>query len=152
MPFATERQAKQFLADKIYQQSQLAGAPISDVDRRLLLFSEQDPGSEKGIPEDMLSDLDLEWEQRMTDLLRQAWRRDKENPAERQLYLDAMERMKASDHYIQVIADPVFGRSLFGTGGPSGLQEIQLGRILPWIGVGMVLFGIIALIWMALTR
>lgn len=48
MPFATEREAKQFLADKIYQQSQSAGEPLSDVDRRLLLFSEQDPGSEEG--------------------------------------------------------------------------------------------------------
>src|SRR5581483_5878481 len=98
MPFATQREAKQFLADKIYQQSQSAGEPISDVDRRLLLFSEQDPGSEEGIPEDMLYDTDLDWERRMTELLRQAWQRDKKNPAERQQYLDAMERLKSGDH------------------------------------------------------
>src|SRR5215469_18769204 len=129
MPFASEREAKQFLAGKIYQQSQSAGEPLSDVDRRLLLFSEQDPGSEEGIPEDVLDDTDLDWEGRMTELLREAWLRDKKNPAERQQYFDAIERLKAGDHYIQVIAGPVFSRSFLGSPSISGFPVISLGRI-----------------------
>lgn len=152
-PFASEREAKQFLADKIYQQSQSTGEPLSDVDRRLLLFSEQDPGSEEGIPDDVLyADTDRDWERRMTELLRQAWQRDKENPAERQQYLAAMERLKAGDHYIQIIAGPVFGPSFLGITSISGYPEISLKRIGLWVGVGTVLFVIIALVWVALTR
>ncbi len=152
MQFSTEREAKEFLADKISQESGLEGAPLSDVERRLLLFSEQDPGSEQGIPEDMLYDTDFDWEARMTALLRQAWQRDKADPAERQKYLDAMERLKSSDHYIQVIAGPVFGGSFLGITNVSGLPVISLSRIALWSAAGIVLFAIIALVCVAVTR
>ena len=153
MPFASEREAKQFLADKIYQESQVQGSPISDVDRRLLIFSEQDPGSEGGIPEDVLyADPDPGWERRMTELLQQAWQRDKANPTERQLYLDAMDRLKGGDHYIQIIAGPVFGNSFFGNTSASGFPVISLGRIALWSAVGVLVFFVIALICVALTR
>ncbi len=152
MQFSTEREAKEFLADKIYQESGLEGAPLSDVERRLLLFSEQDPGSEKGIPDDVLYDTDFDWEARMTALLRQAWQRDKADPTERQKYLDAMDRLKSSDHYIQVIAGPVFSGSFFGNTSGSGFPVISLGRIALWSVVGIVVFAIIALVCVALTR
>jgi hypothetical protein len=88
----------------------------------------------------------------MTELLRQAWRRDKANPAQRQHYLDAIERLKAGDHYIQVIAEPVFGGLFLGSTGVSGLPMISRGRIALWCAVGVGVFVIIALIWVALTR
>jgi len=101
MPFATDSEARQFLADKILQESQLQGASISDVERRLLMFSVDDPASAEGIPNDELYDPNPNWERRMTKLLRDAWQRDRDNPGEHQLYRDAMERLKGGDHYIQ---------------------------------------------------
>src|SRR4029077_20378787 len=142
-----EREAKQFLADKICQQSGIDGPLLSDVDRRLLLFSEEDPGSEEGIPEDVLNDVDPEWEARMTALLRQAWRRDKDDPTERQKYLDALDRMKDRDHYIQVIAGPVFDHSIASALSDPRLfayPVISLRRIALWTGAGVLLFVIIA--------
>lgn len=100
----------------------------------------------------LYADTDRDWERRMTELLRQAWRRDKENPAERQQYLDAMERLKSGDHYIQVIAGPVFSGSLLGVSSISEYPAISLGRIALWAGAGIVLFVIIALVWVAMTR
>jgi hypothetical protein len=151
MPFSTEREAKQFLADKICQQSGIDGPMLSDVDRRLLLFSEQDPGSEEGIPEDMLGDVNTEWEVRMTDLLRQAWQRDKADPTECQKYLDALDRLKEGDYYIQVIAGPVFGsladRAAVGKLGSflgGSLPTISLRRIALWVAVAMAVMVIIA--------
>lgn len=150
MPFSTEREAKQFLADKIYQESEIQNAPLSEIDRRLLRFSEQDPGSEKGIPEDVLYGVDYAWETRMTALLKQAWQRDKENPLERQNYLDAMDRLKGSGHYIQVIAGPVFDR--FGFSSASAFPQISVQKILLWAALGVVVFFAIALLMIAVSR
>jgi hypothetical protein len=110
MQFPSERDAKQFLVDKIAQEAICQGTPLPDVERRLLMFSEQDPGSEKGIPDDVLFDTDLDWEARMAGMLRLAYEKDKDNPDERQKYADAMLTLKDSDHYILVMANQVFSK------------------------------------------
>jgi hypothetical protein len=55
MPFSTQREAKQFLANKIVAEAEREGAPLSDVERRMLLFCEQEPETVTGFPDDVLS-------------------------------------------------------------------------------------------------
>jgi hypothetical protein len=152
MPFSSDNEARQFLAGKIYQESQFHGAPISDVEQRLLMFSVDDPASGEGIPDDEMYDTNVDWERRMTALLKQAWQRDQQNAEERQLYLDAQERLKAGDHYIQVIAGPVFGGSLLRDPNLFAYPVISLKRIALWSAAGIAPFVIIALVCIALTR
>jgi len=48
----------------------------------------------------------VEYEEKMIRLLSAAYKRDKENPLERERYKDAMQTLKDSDHYILVMAVP----------------------------------------------
>lgn len=106
----SEREAKQFLVDKICYESEREGTPLTDVERRLLIFSVAEPGTAKGIPDEVLNDIDPDWEARMTALLHNAYDRDRDDPERRQGYLDAMLRLKDSDHYILAIAEQVFSK------------------------------------------
>jgi hypothetical protein len=145
--FFSERDAKQFLADKIFEESQRQGTPLSDVDRRLLLFSEQDPGSEKSIPAGILNDVDLDWEFQIVALLKAAYGKDKDNPKERQNYLDAMARLKGGDHYILVMADQVFP----GSASQAAAPTLFKGNLTRYVVGGIIaLIAIIALVlWKA---
>jgi len=98
--------AKKFLASKIVSQANLQGLPLSDGEQKLLLFSEQDPESPTDIPDELLEGIDHEYEKKITDFLRAAYKRDRDNPQEREQYQDAMQKLKGSDHYIQVMAEP----------------------------------------------
>jgi hypothetical protein len=110
----SEREARQFLVDKICHESEGEGAPLSDLERRLLMFSVAEPGTAKGIPDEVLNDIDPDWEARMTALLHNAYDRDRDDPEQRQGYLDAMLRLKDSDHYILAIAEQVFSMPCHG--------------------------------------
>jgi len=74
MPFSSQNEAKQFLAELIAKQAQLEGESLSDVERRLLLFSVDEPESGQGIPEDRLLDDDTEFEERIVGLFNSAFR------------------------------------------------------------------------------
>ena len=87
--------AKKFLASKIVAEANLQGqSPLSDGEQKLLLFSEQDPESPTDIPEELLEDIDYEYEKKITRLLRVAYERDRINPQELEQYQDAMQTLK----------------------------------------------------------
>ena len=109
MPFSTQREAKQFLANKIIAEADRQGSPLSDIDKRMLLFSEQEPETLQGLSEDALTNIDLEYENRITNLLRAAYAREKSIPEEGQRYKDAYSKLQEGDHYISVLAKPVLG-------------------------------------------
>jgi len=111
MTFSSQLDAKQFLVNKIVSEAAFQGVPLPDVERGLLLFSEQEPGSDAGIPDDVLQDIDLEYEKKITNLLKAAYKRDRDNPEMREQYEDAMRELDGSDHYILVMAAPAL-RSL----------------------------------------
>ena len=116
MMFASQREAKKFLAGKITAQAVFEGSPLSDVEQRLLMFSEQDPESLDGIPEDVLGGEDPEYEAKITRLMAAAYRRDREtNPADLDSYQAAMRALKGTDHYILIMAEP-------------GLAQVNRGR------------------------
>jgi hypothetical protein len=101
-------EAKKFLAEKITLEAAMEETPLSDGEQKLLLFSEQDPESPtpEDIPDDLLYGDNKEYEQRVTRLLRAAYKRDKDNRLEWERYADAMRTLKDSDHYILVMAVP----------------------------------------------
>jgi len=111
MPFSSQREAKQFLVSKIIAEAAYQVAPLSDVERQLLLFTEQEPESMKGLPEEVLQDVDVEYEEKITALLRAAYKRDRDNPQEREQYTDAMRELEKGDHYILVMANAALPRS-----------------------------------------
>jgi hypothetical protein len=111
MPFSTQREARQFLACKIVAEAARAGTPLSENDQRVLFFSEQEPETLQGLSEDALTDIDVEYENKITNLLRAAYAREKSIPEEGQRYKDAYSKLQEGDHYISVMAQPVLGGS-----------------------------------------
>lgn len=99
-------EAKRFLAGKIVSEANIQGTPLSEGEAKLLLFSEQDPESPTDIPDGLLEGVDHEFEKKITRLLRAAYERDRVKPLELERYQDAMQKLKGSDHYILVMAEP----------------------------------------------
>jgi hypothetical protein len=106
MTFSSQMDAKKFLASKIVSAANLQGLPLSDGEQKLLLFSEQDPESPTDIPDELLEGIDHEYEKKITGLLKVAYDRDRVNPQELEQYQDAMQKLKGSDHYLLVMAEP----------------------------------------------
>ncbi len=141
MTFSSQLEAKRFLAAKITSEAEREGAALSDVDKRMLLFSEQEPESTVGFPDGFLDDIDEEYERRVTSLLKAAYTRDRDNPLERQQYEDAMKALDGSDHYILVMAEAALPRSakirgLAAAALAGSSKSLTLMYIL--IGVGLV--------------
>ena len=103
MPFSSQSEAKQFLAELIAKQAQLEGESLSDVERRLLLFSVDEPESAEGIPEERLLDDDTEFEERIVGLFNSAFRNADEEQQKR--IVEAINELKKGDHYITVMTD-----------------------------------------------
>jgi hypothetical protein len=106
MTFSSQMDAKKFLASKIVSEANLQGLPLSDGEQKLLLFSEQDPESPTDIPDELLEGIDHEYEKKIAGLLKAVYARDRVNPQELERYQDAMQKLKGSDHYILVMAEP----------------------------------------------
>ena len=106
MTFSSQMDAKKFLASKIVSEANLQGLPLSEGEQKLLLFSEEDPESPTDIPDELLEGIDHEYEKKITGLLRAVYDRDRDNPQELEQYQDAMQKLKGSDHYILVMAEP----------------------------------------------
>ena len=108
MPFSSQTEAKQFLVELIARQAQLEGEALSDVERRLLLFSVDEPESGEGIPEDRLFQDDSDFEERSSELLKSAYK--SADGEERERIAQAIREVNKGDHYIGVIAQPVATR------------------------------------------
>jgi hypothetical protein len=106
MTFSSQMAPKKFLATKIVFEANLKGIPLSDGEQKLLLFREQVPESPTDIPDELPEGIDYEFEKKITRLLKAAYERDRLNPQELEQYQDAMQKLKGSDHYILVMAEP----------------------------------------------
>jgi hypothetical protein len=137
MPFSNQLDAKQFLVDKIVSQVQIQGVPLSDIDRRMLLFSVDEPESAIGIPLEVLEDVSQVYEAKIIKLLKSAYKQDSDNPEERQKYRDAMRTLKGSDHYILVMASAALPKNGIGV------------SRLTWIGI---LIAIVIIVYVMLRK
>jgi hypothetical protein len=136
MTFSSPMDAKKFLANKIVFEAKIQGTPLSDGEAKLLLFSEQDPESPTDIPDELLEGIDHDYEEKITGLLRAVYKRDRDNPQERNRYQEAMQTLEGSDHYILVMAEPVLAESHV-----MGVKAFAVRDMVIYIAIGLALVG-----------
>ena len=99
-------EAKQFIASRIDDQAVREGVPFSEVERKMLFFSETHPS---------LPDMDqvllefnetynmFPYERVVSSLICNAYRRDRKEPEFAQKWADARTSLRGGDHYIKVM-------------------------------------------------
>ena len=131
--------AKQFLISRVVEQAQIEGVQLSDVEKKMLHFTEAHP---------MLPDIsavneefeptydDSKYEAKIARLLRNARSRDSsDSPSRKPQWEEALDALRYEDHYILVMAHQAFGR------GTAIRNKSRLRAFLIYIaiGVGLVL-------------
>ncbi len=99
-------EAKEFLASRIVDQALLEGVSVSEIERRMLFFSETHPS----LPDmyEMLNEFNetyrmFPYERTVSSLICNAFRRDREDAALAQRWEDAKKTLHRQDHYISVM-------------------------------------------------
>lgn len=106
-PFSGSREAKDFLVSRIAAEAQREGVPLSDVERKMLYFSE----TAWTLPDMMqiFEEFDREYdrityERKITRLIRNAAQHDRgESLSQYETWLSAIRLLKREDHYILVM-------------------------------------------------
>jgi hypothetical protein len=112
------REAKDFLVHQTAQQASLEGVPLSDLEKRMMYFTETGY-----IPEDPIARNDefeaqydtSEYENKIARLLQHAYKRArKENDETRRRFQMAVKSLRRGDHDLLVCGTcvPVFGRQI----------------------------------------
>lgn len=100
--------ALEFIALRVEHQSILKGAPLSDIEKKMLRWSEIEPGAvnDPAVSEQFESDYDsCEYEAKITSLLSAAYRSDEGNPKNRQQWREAREALDSHDFYLLVMLE-----------------------------------------------
>lgn len=131
--------AKQFLVSKIVEQAQRDGVALSDLEMRMVLFSEiSDPAQAKELSAEFDGKYDTdEYEAKIAELFRHAYAQAKENLEQKREWEDALQAVRAEDFYGLVMVDmakiprPKSSLALLKAFGPLlkafGPREILLG-------------------------
>ena len=139
------KKAKDFLADQAAQQAALDRTPLSDLERRMMYFTESDPAScndPVSLNDEFEEKYDtLEYEAKMSRLLGRAYKRLKdENAGERLQWDEAISTLEQGDHYILVLLnDTKLAR-----------QGLRLWVVLAWgvgLGIALVILLMLVIIW-----
>jgi hypothetical protein len=132
--------AKRFLIARVIAEADLEHAPLLDLEKRMLAFSESDPSFtedpaainnefERGCNSD-------EYENKITQLLKNARDRDGEStPGREQEWKDALEALRKEDHYILVMAAKAFPGE---AGGVLGLGN-RMTKFVIYLAIGIIL-------------
>jgi hypothetical protein len=139
--------AKQFLVSKVVEESELEHVPLSDVEKKMLYFTEVHPS----LPDIYEINAEFErsydsneYEAKVAQLLTSARDRDRNESSGRdQAWKDALDALKKEDHYILVMVAQAFGRGLTTS------KENRLRDFLIYIavGIGVVLILLLASMW-----
>lgn len=102
------KEAKDFLADQAAQQAALDRIPLSDLERRMMYFTESDPDSchdPINLNEEFEEKYDtVEYEVKMSRLLRRAYKRLKaENAGGKLQWGEAISALEKGDHYVLLL-------------------------------------------------
>ena len=102
------KEAKDFLADQAAQQAALDRTPLSDLERRMMYFTESDPDScvdPFSLNDEFEEKYDTtEYEAKMSRLLHRAYKRSNvENPGRRLQWDEAISTLEKGDHYILLL-------------------------------------------------
>lgn len=131
--------AKQFLISKVIEQTKLEHLPLSEVEQKMLYFSEVHPSLPDiyEVNAEFERDCDSdEYERRIAGLLpRGRERNQKESEVQAQQWKEAIEALNAEDHYLLVMiyrAFPEYRKSLVPT------HRVRDYAIYIGIGIGVV--------------
>jgi hypothetical protein len=123
------REAKDFLVAQTAEQAALEGVPLSDLEKRMMYFTESGyvPEDPIKLNEEFEAEYESdEYEAKISRLLRHAYQRlRKENDAARKNWDDAIRCLRRGDHYLLVMWDA-----------RPGIHAPQL------IGVGIAIFAL----------
>jgi hypothetical protein len=102
------KQAKDFLVELTSEQAALEGTPLSDVEKRMMYFTESDPSScenPTGLNDEFEEKYETnEYESKISRLLHRAHNRlKKENPQASRNWDRAVRTLRKGDHYILVM-------------------------------------------------
>ena len=107
------------------------------------MFSEQDPESPTDIPDELLEGIDYEYQEKIARLLKTAYERDRVNPQELEQYQDAMQKLKGSDHYILVMAEPALAKTH-----AMGIKNHAVRDMVIYIAIGLAVVAVAFLLAM----
>ncbi|MGB7281128.1 MAG: hypothetical protein WBE13_02605 [Candidatus Acidiferrum sp.] len=103
------KQAKDFLAQQTAEQAALEGVPFSDLEKRMMYFTESDSSCENPVElnEEFEEQFDTqEYEAKISRLLHHALDRLKrEDPEKTQIWDQSIRTLREGDHYILVLWD-----------------------------------------------
>jgi hypothetical protein len=107
--FSSAREAKEFLVSRIVEEAHREGVPLSEVERKMLYFTETGwtlPDMME-ISDEFDRDYDQgDYEKKIAHLIRHdAKRLEKENPEEFKSWISAARKLRKEDHYILVMID-----------------------------------------------
>jgi hypothetical protein len=106
----TPTEAKEFLVSRVIEQARLEKAPLSELEAKMLGFSEAHPSGPDmyDIAAQFEESYDtVEYETKITLLLRNACRLDEKTSADNILkWKNARRALRWEDHYIKVMASP----------------------------------------------
>jgi len=140
--------AKQFLISRVVEQAQSEHAPISEIERKMLYFTEVRPSLpdiyEVNAEFERTCNAD-EYEHKIRDFLKRARDRDvKESAAQGQQWREAIDALKNEDHYLLVMvyaAFPEFRKAILPT------HRVRDYLIYIAVGIVVVVVTIVAAIW-----
>jgi hypothetical protein len=104
------RQAKDFLAQQAADQAALEKVPFSDLEKRMMYFTESDPSSCDN-PIDLNADFEKqydtkEYEPKISRLLHHSYKRLKNEDRDKLRYwTEAIDTLRKGDHYVLVFLD-----------------------------------------------
>src|SRR5262249_31189615 len=140
------KQAKDFLVQQTAQQAAVEGVSLSDLEKRMMYFTESDSSCENPLElnEEFEAQYDTAgYEMKLSRLLHQAYERLRgEDPEKVDEWNEAVRTLREGDHYILVL----WGME------PSSEHPIR--DFLKPVGVGMLIalgFGIVLLLWVMAT-
>jgi len=143
----TSREAKDFLVQKTAEQAALENVPFSDLERRMMYFTEVGEMSEDPVALNDAFEAECdsaEYEKKISELMRHAYARLKEeNPSPAQFWDEAVQELNKGDHYLLLLLDQGPSRKLNGASFFGWSFWKLLGVALLILVVGMVVFVIL---------
>ena len=120
--FHTVREAKDFFISRIVEQANREHHPLSDVEKRMLSFTETAPEALPGLLETVAefeaTHDDAKYEQKIAGLLNRAYRADLDRARQsregdpRLIYGQALGLLRTEDHYITIMIEQGIGDKL----------------------------------------
>ncbi len=143
------REAKDFLVQQTAEQAQVEGVPLSELERRMMYFTENEEMSEDPIAlnEEFEAEYDTdEYEAKIHGLLHRAFARvKKENPATARQWKEAVGELSKGDHYLPVL----WGEGILAANYPIERPPYDFSKL---IGTALLVVSIVAGVAVAASR